>query len=503
MRARTLIINNYDSYTFNLYQMIAMVNGEPPSVVRNDQLNWSELKHLGFDNIVISPGPGHPGNERDFGVCRSALLETDIPLLGVCLGHQGLGYVYGANVQNAQEIMHGRLSSIYHDNSALFAGIPQKFHAVRYHSLIVEDVLPECLEKIAWTDEGTIMGLRHKERPHWRVQFHPESVCTEYGQRLLENFRDITDDFHKLKRIKRNWHGFSVIPQQKLSEANAESRHFAVRVRKLHTFHNPEQVFFHLFGQEAFAFWLDSSHIEKGLSRFSFMGTNTGPLSQIVKYSTSTKQLEITQSGTTRYQNQSIFEYLDQETARFCCRSPDIPFDFNCGFVGYFGYELKGECGAHPAHISPLPDAMFIFADRVTAFDHFEEAIQLLCLADRNDLSSAESWFSDIEQKLKDLPPLALSALKINQEPPIFHLRRSSESYLNDLQECKRYLRDGESYEICLTNYLKTATTLEPLALYRNLRQVNPAPYAAFLRFDEIAILSSSTCFHYTWEASR
>lgn len=200
---QALIIDNYDSYTFNLYQMIAEVNGVLPLVVRNDEYTWSELECLRCDNIVISPGPGHPKNEADFGICRAALSQATVPVLGVCLGHQGLGYVYGANVINAPEIMHGRLSSIYHTACSLFADIPQKIRVVRYHSLIVEDKLPACLEKIAWTRDGIIMGLRHRERPLWGVQFHPESICTEYGRALLENFRDITYASRREKHGKR------------------------------------------------------------------------------------------------------------------------------------------------------------------------------------------------------------------------------------------------------------------------------------------------------------
>ncbi|MEH2213141.1 anthranilate synthase component II [Nostoc sp.] len=186
---QTLIIDNYDSYTFNLYQMIAEVNGELPLVIYNDRLNWDELKEIAFDNIVISPGPGRPERSEDFGVCRQIIENVDVPLLGVCLGHQGLGYLYGGRVIHAPEVRHGRLSKIYHNNSELFQGIPNQFSVVRYHSLLVADELPECLEKIAWTEEGLVMGLRHLHLPFWGVQFHPESICTEYGQRLLENFR--------------------------------------------------------------------------------------------------------------------------------------------------------------------------------------------------------------------------------------------------------------------------------------------------------------------------
>jgi len=192
---KTLIIDNYDSFTFNLYQMIGEVNGEEPIVVHNDQVAWSDMQNLGFDNLVISPGPGRPENERDFGVCKRVLLEANMPVLGVCLGHQGLGYVYGGTVTHAPEVMHGRLSTLYHNDSILFKNIPQGFNVVRYHSLIVLDALPDCLEKIAWTDDGIIMGLCHRTLLRWGVQFHPESICTDYGLQLLRNFRDITYHF--------------------------------------------------------------------------------------------------------------------------------------------------------------------------------------------------------------------------------------------------------------------------------------------------------------------
>lgn len=189
---KTLIIDNYDSYTFNLYQLLAQINNEEPLVICNNQLSWSELASLPVDNIVISPGPGKPDNELDFGLCQIVLRQTNKPLLGVCLGHQGLGYAYGAQVMRAPDIMHGRVSPIFHNNSALFKGIPQSFLGVRYHSLIVNDVLPDCLQKIAWTDDGIIMGLRHKDKPLWGVQFHPESICTQYGYELLKNFVELS-----------------------------------------------------------------------------------------------------------------------------------------------------------------------------------------------------------------------------------------------------------------------------------------------------------------------
>jgi para-aminobenzoate synthetase len=202
---QTLIIDNYDSYTFNLYQLIAEVNGSLPLVIQNNQMDWESIKQLTFDNIVISPGPGRPENVTDFGICGLALKNSPVPVLGVCLGHQGLGHFYGSKIIHAPEVRHGRLSRIYHDRQDLFKGIPSPFSAVRYHSLLVADDLPDCLEKTAWTEEGLIMGLRHRQLPLWGVQFHPESVLTEGGHHLLANWLTEVGDtnaFRNLEKIK-------------------------------------------------------------------------------------------------------------------------------------------------------------------------------------------------------------------------------------------------------------------------------------------------------------
>lgn len=189
---RTLIVDNYDSYTFNLFQLIAEVNGQEPLVVRNDELSWRQLARLRVDNIVVSPGPGTPARASDFGVCGDVLRYARVAVLGVCLGHQGLVHVYGGRIAHAPEVMHGRLSAIYHDESALFAGVPQGFLAVRYHSLVAAEPLPVALRKVAWSADGVVMAVAHLRRPQWGVQFHPESICTQFGARILANFRDLT-----------------------------------------------------------------------------------------------------------------------------------------------------------------------------------------------------------------------------------------------------------------------------------------------------------------------
>jgi para-aminobenzoate synthetase len=187
---RTLLIDNHDSFTYNLFHLLAEVNGEDPLVVRNDDASWEEIAALEFDNVVLSPGPGRPEREQDFGVCAAAIRNATVPLLGVCLGHQGLGWIAGGQVVHAPEPAHGRVVTIRHAGTPLFAGIPATFRAVRYHSLCLREPLPVELEPIAWAGDGVLMALAHRQRPQWGVQFHPESIASEHGRRLLANFRD-------------------------------------------------------------------------------------------------------------------------------------------------------------------------------------------------------------------------------------------------------------------------------------------------------------------------
>jgi len=183
----TLLIDNYDSFTYNLYQFLSELGAEVV-VRRNDQVTIDEIRAMAPDHIVISPGPGDPG---DAGISRDVIREFagEIPILGVCLGHQCIYDVYGGTVAGAGEILHGKLSSIHHDGKGVFAGLPPDYHAVRYHSLAgTPPTLPDALEVTAKTDSGIIMGVRHKELTVEGVQFHPESVGTEYGHELLKNF---------------------------------------------------------------------------------------------------------------------------------------------------------------------------------------------------------------------------------------------------------------------------------------------------------------------------
>ena len=187
---RTLLVDNHDSYTYNVFHLLAGVSGEEPIVVDNDAVSWRALERWDFDAIVLSPGPGRPERWHDFGVCRDILRYSEIPVLGICLGHQGLGKMLDGEVRSAPEAMHGRLSRIFHEGDGLFDGIPQGFPVVRYHSLAITGMGPDG-NVCAWADDGVVMGIEHRKRPLWGVQFHPESIATDHGARLVENFFDL------------------------------------------------------------------------------------------------------------------------------------------------------------------------------------------------------------------------------------------------------------------------------------------------------------------------
>lgn len=182
-----LMIDNYDSFTFNIVQYLGQL-GEEVKVVRNDEIAVEEIATLRPDRIVVSPGPCSP-EEAGISVAAIRAYAGKIPLLGVCLGHQSIGAAFGGTVVRSVSLMHGKTSPIHHDGRELFEGLPNPFNATRYHSLVVErSSLPDCLEVTAWVENGEIMGLRHRELPVWGVQFHPESILTEGGMQLLENF---------------------------------------------------------------------------------------------------------------------------------------------------------------------------------------------------------------------------------------------------------------------------------------------------------------------------
>ncbi|MFD5738670.1 aminodeoxychorismate synthase component I [Streptomyces massasporeus] len=780
---KTLLIDNYDSYTYNLFQLIAEVNGEEPVVVRNDAPVDGLPDLRAFDNLVVSPGPGHPGVARDFGIGSRLLATSPVPVLGVCLGHQGIALGEAGLVGPAPEPRHGHLSTIRHDGRDLFHGLPQHFTAVRYHSLAVREPLPETLEATAWAEDGVLMGLRHRSRPLWGVQFHPESVLTEYGHRMLVNFRNLTAERAGKLRAKNTavrmppavrrravvpecetgirrptggvlgaggvrrpvvaavfqvtalsrgaahlpvgagaavvsgeaaapngtaaatpggaggapspgrgvpdaergtdagvtmpaaapggagagpspaWgtptaergtdaegtpktggtgptgttnsatRGIPVagpgtytegtsktggtrptgtatsaargltaakpethaegtpkpagtrptgtatsatrgIPAAK-PETHAEGTPKPAGTRptgtatsatrgitaaqpetytegtpktvgaggspgpgvhaeggqgadaaglvgapvpviprprrpgrvgyRLHTRRvtgavDTEAVFRRMFAGSARAFWLDSSLVEPGRSRFSFLGDDQGPLAEFVRYDVGAGRCEIERAGRpVRRVRASVFDYLKRQLGNRRVDATGLPFDFTGGYVGYFGYEMKADCGSSNRHRSPAPDAAWLFADRVIAVDHEEGFTYAVCLAEDTPQAAREAadW---LEGALADLSCVATEQHTPVPGPPAPAdpgaaepwLVRDRATYLADIEACRRALRSGISYEVCLTNAARLPAPPDALEFYRTLRRDNPAPYAAFLRFGELEVAGSS-----------
>lgn len=492
---KILIVDNYDSFTFNLFQQIALVNGQEPTVVENDKITIDQIRALGPDAIVLSPGPGNPQRAEDFGVCAQIIQELDVPTLGVCLGYQGIAHYSGGTVVHAPEPRHGRSSNIRHNESRLFRGIPQNFSVIRYHSLAVDFALPDHLEPLAWSADGVLMALQHKHRPLWGIQFHPESICTQHGEQLIRNFLDLAVAFHGSEGRQVCYTPAHVKkqspedPDQHRKLPNNEN--YRVCYRKMNYFFDPETAFMHFYADKDYAFWLGSDLVEKSLSRFIFMGAADGPCSQVIRYTVKDHSLVVDTGGKTTTTHESIFDYLNKSLKGYGQASKELPFDFNCGFAGYFGYELKADTGGRLVHESALPDAMFIFCDRLMAFDQIEATTYLVAFVPESETQAAEDWFDRVAAELRVLPA-PTDKIYTARDKLKLKLTRPYETYIADIKQCLDEITEGESYEICLTNQLHTDPIDQPLNLYRILRRANPAPYASYLHFGDFSVLSSS-----------
>ncbi len=470
---RTLLIDNHDSFTYNLHQYLAQVNGHDPVVITNDDPHFRLADLDRFDNVVISPGPGDPRNRGDFGLCQDVVAHARIPLLGVCLGHQGLCLEHGAAVGLAPEPRHGRVDLVRHTGVDLFEGVPSPLRVVRYHSLAVTDLPPE-LEPVAWAEDGVLMAVRHRTRPAWGVQFHPESIRTEHGHRLLANFRRLTERHHAV----------APVPPVPVARPTAEPPAREVLVRSLDEHPDPEAAFDRLYGSSPDAFWLDSSRTgERG--RFSVMGDASGPLARVATFDVFARQVTVTGAEGVAVHDGPFFDWLERDLAANAVRPPDLPFEFALGWVGYLGYELKAECGGEAAHRSEHPDAAVVFADRAVVFDHQARRVHLLSLTD-------DGWFDEAETALRDVGASTDPVAAVGSGSTEVALRHTRPDYLELVDACLEAITAGETYEVCLTNAVTWRGAVDPWSAYRFLRRESPAPFGALLRFGALSVLSTS-----------
>ena len=487
---RTLVIDNYDSFTYNLVQLVAAASGIDPIVIRNDALSESELCKLDFDAVILSPGPGRPERRRDFGLCETILKEYRKPVLGVCLGHQGIGYFSGGTVTHAPVPMHGRLSKIRHNGKQLFRGIPSPFNATRYHSLVVSDI-PDCLEVDALTDDGLVMGIHHKKFPLWGVQFHPESIASEYGDEIIKNFLALAEEHLSFRQSDGAVRETAAAPA-------IDSNRLKPMFRELKAGLPSEICFEILYGEARDAYWLDSSSHSKQQGRYSFMGDARGPHSELISYDVTSGVVEVSSKAGVQTFEESVFDCLKRRMQAIeFIDNIDMPVPFKGGYVGYLGYELKADCGGENAHKSRTADSRMIFADRFVAYDHQFDKAWMVCLVEPGKEEDARDWFESVESRLRESqltsePVRAVGTLGSGSETVPWMMRHDRDAYLEHIGRSLREIADGESYEVCLCNEWTRTYKKDPLATYKVLRTINPAPYSAFLRFDTLSVLSCS-----------
>jgi para-aminobenzoate synthetase len=493
---RTLLVDNHDSYTYNVFHLLAGVSGEEPIVVDNDAVSWRALERWDFDAIVLSPGPGTPRRWHDFCVCDDILRFSEIPVLGICLGHQGLGSLLEGQVSSAPEAMHGRLSRIFHEGANLFDGIPQGFPVVRYHSLAITGMGPDG-NVCAWADDGVVMGIEHRRRPMWGVQFHPESIATDHGARLVENFYNLARQ-RKEPPVRATKRPSS--PPRRAGGTKPAVSDARLLLREIPGEAPAEALFERLFVREEHAFWLDSADAPTRLARSSYLGTSAGPERCVLTYEGDEGLVRVQRAETAATERGSIFEVLDREVAKRSLEPPADAPNLLGGFVGYLGYECKGDCGATNLHSSDVPDAVLMLANRLVAVDHVQHRTHVLAICAAGAEEEAERWLDEAEAAARELladPPAQPS----RDDPPFgepsgahvrFECGRGREQYLADIARSQAELAAGESYEVCLTDQISTAAEPDPFDLYRNLRRSNPAPFAAYLKLGEVAVVSSS-----------
>jgi para-aminobenzoate synthetase len=483
-RAAVLLVDNYDSFTFNLQHLLAAQLGELPTVCHNDEIPFDALRRGEFGALVISPGPGRPERAADFGGCARAILEFDLPVLGVCLGHQGIATAFGGAVEQAPAPVHGEATEIVHEGAPMFAGLPRRFEAVRYHSWVVAEPLPDCLEVTARAGDGTVMALAHRTRPIWGVQFHPESIGTPTGAALVRNFVAATG--RALASPRR--------PASPPPPARAAPTWDLV-VRKVSTHHDPEAAFEALFSAEANAFWLDDA---AGAGR-TFIGTSTGPGSELLTQLPGEDRVRVEgEDGSGSVADGSIFDLL-RERLRERRVESDLPFDFCGGYVGYFGYGLKRGLGSPNRFEANEPDACFMAVTRMVAFDQRGgETFVLGVVPPEVPKAEVAADVHVLARRLERVPPPPASRPPVEvqlgtADPGPVDLALDHPEYLDAIAAAQRALYDGESYELCLTNRLRLPVgAADPLEIFVRQRGLNPAPYGAFLRFGELAVLSSS-----------
>lgn len=495
---KVVLIDNFDSFTNNIAQYLYEVSGHLPVTVPNST-PYRHLPLQAADAVVLSPGPGRPSEKADFGVCAEVVARCRLPVLGVCLGHQGIAEFFGGTTAHAPEPVHGVVDTVTHTGTGLFEGLPQDLPVVRYHSLI-STALPEELEAVAWNAEGLVMALAHRELPLWGVQFHPESIETQGGHRLLGNFLEMAS------RHGRHGAASRPGPAGRAFEAVGGPTRLALRAVPLPGAGTPQEEFARRYAGDPCAFWLDSENSEHPGAHLSVMGGGNDGGAVSLSYDLASRTLALEGPRGRANVEGDLFELLEQVTAAVELKVPDErewPWAFKGGLVGYFGYELQALTSGAERYRSTTPDAWFLHTREFLLFDH-RAGRTYLCTSDSPGEAPHEPDADGAAAGSKGTAAARVSGERDGLCPQgaafrpgpvhesLLELRDDEAGYLDKVKRAQELIRDGESYEVCLTNRAGGIPVASGQDVYRRMRRISPVPYGAYLRFGDTEILSSS-----------
>lgn len=543
----TLLIDNYDSYTYNLYQLLSDVNGVEPHVIFNDDFkDWESLLENcpHFDNIVISPGPGSPSCSKDIGICKEAVLKAQVPVLGVCLGHQGIAEVFGMPVLRALRPVHGERFAVNHTGTGLFQGLPQGFQVVRYHSLVAAPAVEIPLRITAWTSDGVVMGVEHISKPIYGVQFHPESILSEFGSELISTFKSITLK-HSSKSSTRAKRLPSVRTLPRVVHKNIDGDDNKKSLEEMLYFHTTkvsipssftfEDVVRYLYEKSNASFWLDTSRepVNMAITErvVSFAGAvDVHGSGQVIEYWGDKLVFRNVHGEVTKNSTESIFDFIDSFTKAkppsvICdasCSENSLPFTPDRKIFGHISYEARHvttarmhgrsentipdrftlPSSASPSSSSSIPLSVFFQPTQYLVYDHSTTSVFIVSEGKSATIVPAE--LTKIKGEMLELfekrLPLVIDKKIVGnyreQEDRCLTARKTREQYKKDVSACKDYITAGESYEICMTIQFTSKCNLSAFDVYSALRKNNPAPYSCLMQYRsracEYAICCSS-----------
>ena len=503
---RLLLVDHYDSFTYNLADLFARVCVDPPHVVAYDAL--PDNIH-DYDALILSPGPGSPPQSSIDLVRR----HPNLPILGVCLGHQILGEAYGGRVVPAPVPIHGEVHEItlQTNDCPLFRGLPDRIPVTRYHSLQVVD-LPSSVKATGLSEDGVLMGCQAP--PHFGVQFHPESIGTvPYGEQMIANFCDL------VASSARGATGLPMTMREPVAHMTIEKPTPRVFIRRVESAMKSEDVLNLI--DAPYRVWLENGILGGSQHRRIeyFSPHEHSDMSGVYEYN-DRDEVNVHDTDILSFLEDRLPSRLEtvnwvNEDGSIATRlDSELPFDFRGGYVGYLGYEVRhdtqkyleelegGTYEAKATHGNPLPTAAFLYLTR--SFVFHEGSWYLVGVAENDPTDEGiMTWVEEMAHTMEAwIPPVRPETPVYTNgfaRPPVaFRPNRSRETYNRNFEDCLEYIRRGDSYELCLTNQLEATVPrrLDPLELYRTLQRRNPAPHSAFMQWkapsSEFAICCSS-----------